>query len=298
MDHFSHLPQELIDSVVDAILDDVDLSQNPWIINKTPGVLETLRSCALVASAFVRPCQMYIFYGLAVDENSRNRPESFSALFSASPHLAPYVRALFFLAIPRQVEENCESIPPFIACLTNLVRLDIRAPSLMDGWKEYPALARASFSSAFSLPSMKHVRIGPIRFENLSELDALLSASTGLKTLELRYITVKNTHSASSLSAMSSVAAAPRIVLESLHVYSINPGEFLAMLPIDSFTVLDITRLRSLRLKRTLMKPLVQLNASTVQHLEVVAPYPSTCVNYLLRARTDERRRRRVLCRC
>ncbi|KAJ7663483.1 hypothetical protein B0H17DRAFT_1211656 [Mycena rosella] len=61
------LPQELIDSIVDALFDGFDLDKDPWIINNTDnGLLRTLRSCALVARAFVRPCQTYLFHGLTI----------------------------------------------------------------------------------------------------------------------------------------------------------------------------------------------------------------------------------------
>ncbi|KAJ7443871.1 hypothetical protein FB451DRAFT_1295263 [Mycena latifolia] len=126
------LPQELIDSIVDAIVDDVDLAQDPWIIDNTVDVLETLKSCALVAHAFVRPCQAYIFHGLTLSDDERITPEALSDPFVASPHLASHVRALYFEY--RAAAEHLEPITDILASMTNLARIDIY-PDLEGAWQ-------------------------------------------------------------------------------------------------------------------------------------------------------------------
>ncbi|KAJ6583058.1 hypothetical protein DFH09DRAFT_1309296 [Mycena vulgaris] len=138
------LPQELINSIVDAIADGMDLIQDPWIINKleTVHVARTLRSCALVARPFVRPCQHYLFHGFTVTEYAviypphnehrpplaahrckRIYPEALSALLATRPHLATYVRALAFENT--EMGEHLDSISHILAGLTNLTRVDL-----------------------------------------------------------------------------------------------------------------------------------------------------------------------------
>jgi hypothetical protein len=271
------LPQELIDSIVDAIVDGVGLAQDPWIIDNTVDVLETLGSCALAARAFVRPCQMYIFHGLTLSDEEHISPETFSTLFSARPHLASYVRALYFEY--EAVEEHLEPITHILTSLTNLSRLDI-FPVQDSQWKLYPAPLRAAFSSAFALPCMCHITLWCFCFENASELEALLQSSSGLKTLVLRSITFENVEPIESLQKL--VAPSPRVVLDSLQMYFLDAALVQAML--DAFVVVDITRLRSLYFHNTPTKSVLQRNARSIQHIKIRAYYsgapihPPLCV--------------------
>ncbi|KAJ6583060.1 hypothetical protein DFH09DRAFT_1360328 [Mycena vulgaris] len=263
------LPQELIDSIVDAIVEGLDLVQDPWIVDNTVDVLESLRSCALVAHAFVRPCQIYIFHGLTLSDDERLPPELFSGLFAKSPHLASYVRALYFEY--KAVEEDLEPIMHILGSITNLTRLDIY-PHPESMWQSYPAPLRAAFLAAFALPSMHHITLWYFCFEDASELQTLLNGSASLKTLVLRSVTFGTTEPVESLEM--SAEASPRVVLDSLQMYFLDAAHVRAML--DSFTVVDITRLRTLYLHNTPMQSLLTVNAPTIQHLKVRAYYSGT----------------------
>ncbi|KAJ6557841.1 hypothetical protein B0H19DRAFT_1148728 [Mycena capillaripes] len=140
------LPQGLIDSIVDAVVDDLDLARDPWIVENTPDVLKTLKSCALVARAFVRPCQVYIFHGIAFSDDAPTLPLAFSTLLMQRPYLASYVRAINFESSLTTVQQNVEPIQHLLASVTNLARLDIH-PDLQGGqlpWQTYPEPTRAS----------------------------------------------------------------------------------------------------------------------------------------------------------
>ncbi|KAJ6538837.1 hypothetical protein DFH09DRAFT_1176365 [Mycena vulgaris] len=249
------LPQELINSVVDAIVDDVDLSQTPWIITSTvvaahvSGVRETLRCCALAARAFVRPCQMYLLYGVIL---SYDHVEAFSALCLTSPHLASYVRALSFAY---RTEKHLESIMDILAILTNLTRLEI-----YPGGEGYPA----SLAAALALPYLRRIGLRNFHFDNAPELQTLLSGSRSLQTLVLDAISFgTNTKPTLQITA----PASPRVVLDSLRIIKMDATQVQAVL--DAFTVIDITRLRTLDLIVTPMKPLLKLNAPTLKHLKI-----------------------------
>ncbi|KAJ6538821.1 hypothetical protein DFH09DRAFT_1176325 [Mycena vulgaris] len=253
------LPQELINLIVDAIVDCVDLAHNPWIITSPLGrvIRETLRYCALIARAFVRPCQMYIFHGLTLGNTTRTK--ALSALCLTRPHLPSYIRALVLECRP--AEEYLESIMHILAAATNLTRLKIYPQS-----QAYCMPLHASLAAAFSLPYVRHIELGKVVFEDAFKLQALLSASRSLKTLTLYWITfVETTKPTQTLQIPA--PAAPRVVLDSLKMIYMHPTQMQAML--DAFTVIDITQLRSLDLDDVSMQPLLKLNARTLQHIKI-----------------------------
>ncbi|KAJ7697646.1 hypothetical protein B0H17DRAFT_355426 [Mycena rosella] len=262
------LPQELIDSIVDAIVDEVDLAQDPWIIDNSIEVLETLRSCALVAHVFLRPCQTYIFHGLTLSDEERISPEAFSDLFTARPHLASYVRALYFEY--KAVEEHLEPITHILASVTNLARLDIY-PTPESSWYSYPVPLQESFSAAFALASMHHITLWYFCFHDASELQTLLSESTGLKTLVLRSITFDSTE----LPDETPPEVVPQVALDSLQMYFLDAAHVQAIL--GSFSTIDVTQLRSIYLHNTPMKSLLKLNAPSIRRVKIRAYYSGVC---------------------
>ncbi|KAJ7083241.1 hypothetical protein C8R44DRAFT_862485 [Mycena epipterygia] len=267
------LPQELIDSIIGAIVDGVDLAQDPWVIDNTPDVLETLRSCALVARAFVHPCQTYIFHGITISEDAHIPPYIFSALLAVRPHLACHVRAIYFEYSLTAVAEHLEPIAQILASVVNLARIDIYPDPTSQGvlWQTYPEALSASFLQAFALPYLRHITLWYFHFEDALELQALLAESTGLKTLVLRSITFGDT-SVLDERPEPHPTTAPQVVLDSLQLYFLDAAQVQAML--DSFTVIDITRLRSLYLHNTPMNSLVRVNASSIERIRIRAYYP------------------------
>ncbi|KAJ7099911.1 hypothetical protein B0H15DRAFT_796652 [Mycena belliarum] len=263
------LPQELIDAIVDAIVAEGGLAQDPWMIDNSVDLLETLRSCALVAHAFVRPCQTYLFHGLILTDNEGISPEALSAIFTASPHLASYARALYFEH--RAVDAHLESILNILASLTNLARIDIY-PSTGDVslWATYPEPLRASFSAIFALPSIQHITLCYLWFEDASELQTLLSESTGLKTLGLCSVAFAALERGEG-PKMPPAVSSPRVVLNSLQVYFLLAEHIEDI--IQTFTTVDITRLRSLYLHNTPMKSLLKVAGPTIRDLKIRAYY-------------------------
>jgi hypothetical protein len=264
------LPQELIDSIIDAVVDDLDLAQDPWAINNTPDVLETLKSCALVTSAFVHPCQLYIFHGITLSDDARISPLALYTLIMQRPHLASYVRAIYFeyggLAA---IEQKAEHTRHIFASVTNLRRLDVHPITELQ-WQSHPEPLRAAFIFAFALPYLRHITLWYFGFEDALELQTLLAKSTGLKKLVLRSITFENTEPAETLE-MPTDWFPSQVVLDSLQLYFLGVAQLQALL--DSFTIIDITRLRSLYLHNSSMNSLLRLNASTIQHVKISVYY-------------------------
>jgi hypothetical protein len=265
-----NLPQELIDLIVDLIVERLDLALDPWRINTTPDVQQTLQSCALVARTFVRRCQIFLFHSLNIGEDGALPPASFFDLFAARPHLASYVRALDF-HYSSEVQAHLELILPFITCLTNITHLKINPDGEGREWQTLPVPLRAALASTLALPCMRHLTIWNFWFESEMELQELLSSSLGLKTLVLR----RPRFPKSRRTEMLTTAESPRVVLDSLHLHRVSPIQAM----VDSFTVVDITKLRSLYIENCPLKPLVQSNVSSIQDLKVVMSFAGAYIH-------------------
>ncbi|KAJ6523516.1 hypothetical protein DFH09DRAFT_1372444 [Mycena vulgaris] len=182
------LTQELIDAIVDAIVVDAELIQDPWIIDNSPATVETLRSCALVGRAFVHPCQMHLFHGLTLSDKRRGATKTLSTLLVTHPHLASDVRGLS--VDYREVEKHLKPITHVLALVKNLTHLAIYPDP-----QRYPGSVPASVLEAFTFPKhLHHIALGYFHFENVCELHALLCKNTSLTSLVLRSITFETTH--------------------------------------------------------------------------------------------------------
>ncbi|KAJ7640813.1 hypothetical protein DFH06DRAFT_1052520 [Mycena polygramma] len=262
------LPQELIDAIIDAVVAHADLVEKPWVVNENPDVLENLRACALVAHAFVRPCQTYLFHGITLCDGALPR---LSTLFKQSPLLARYVRALDF-DCSHWGDEHLEPIVDILASVTNLERLYIH-PSYSRPLRSGPI--RDTILSAFTLPYLHHLSLRFICFEDAFELHACLAACTGLKTLVLHSIEfndapIKSDIVESSGDPRIQRASKPpslQIVLESLQLSWLSGTQVQALL--DAFTVVEVNRLRALRLHHTPMGALLRINTATIQRLAI-----------------------------
>ncbi|KAJ7185930.1 hypothetical protein C8R46DRAFT_1343098 [Mycena filopes] len=266
------LPQELINAIVDAVVDDVDLAQDPWIIDNTDRALDTLKSCSLVARAFVHPCQTYVFHGIALTSDSHISPLIFATILSEAPHLASHVRALYFEGNAATAREHSASLSRILPALVNLVRLDISTGLDDAEWVSYPAAVRTAFASSLALPSLRHVTLWYFAFDDARKLQDLLAASIGLRTLVLRSISFRNEVEEDGEQLPSAVSAsAPRVALDSLQLYFLDAQQVQELL--NAFTTIAITHLRTFYLHNSPMRTLLRLNAPTIQHLKIRGYY-------------------------
>jgi hypothetical protein len=260
-------------------VDDLELAQDPWAINNTPDVLETLKSCALVTSAFVHPCQLYIFHGITLSDDAHIPPLKFYTLLVERPHLASYVRALYFEYAFAAAEQNIELVRHILASLTDLARLDVYPDTESQGipWQSFPEPVRTAFTSAFALPYLHHITLWYFSFEDALELETLLAESTSLQTLVLRSIEFWGTEPTETLK-LPAKQTPSRVVLDSLELYFMDTAQLQALL--DSFTTVDITHLRSLYLHNSSMNSLLRVNASTIERVKICAYYPGTALSF------------------
>ncbi|KAJ7060861.1 hypothetical protein C8F01DRAFT_1369727 [Mycena amicta] len=262
----AELPQELIDAIIDAIVSSLDLSEDPWIASS---VFPTLRACSLVAHAFVRPCQQYIFHGITLSDDAG----SFVSLLETSPHIASYIRALYVESALRGAEPT--EIRQILELATNLVRLDI-SPEPSVGPVSVPWTQDFStvYEDSLALASLRHVTLWYFTFDNARQLEELLSRSVGLKTLVLRSVRFSET---ATPTPAEETEVEPTVVLERLDLYFLDSGNVSALL--EAFKRVDLTKLRSLYLHNTPMNSLLESNASTLEELRIRAYYPDMFLN-------------------
>ncbi|KAJ7665913.1 hypothetical protein DFH06DRAFT_1470163 [Mycena polygramma] len=262
--HSKQLPQELIDAIIDEF--------DPFLpeTNEFPD-LETLRSCALVARAFVRPSQSKLFHtvktGGYYSYNSSSPDERcrlFAKLLSSRPHVGHYVKNLIF--VYRCARST--SLDQILSSLPNLKMMSLHP------WHDYrsknrfqafPTHHRDSFVAAFALASLRHLELRNHEFQDTAELQSMLSNSIGLEELVLRDITFAEL----SVPDLPTEAAAPRVVLRTLELVGIRVDAVDAIS--HSFTLVDVKHLHSFRCDRY-HKTLFQANARSIRELTLLVP--------------------------
>ncbi|KAJ6451310.1 hypothetical protein C8R45DRAFT_946317 [Mycena sanguinolenta] len=182
-----NIPPELVGEIVNSF----DLSEEYDF-----EVADALKSCALIARSFVRPCQTRLFAVVSFRhyENTGRRdalpsPRHISstilsrrllALLSGSPHIAPYIRTLDLCYNSNAAE--AEFVPRILSTLRALHTL-----VLTDHFNPDETLKPSAFD-VFSLPRLRRVELCQYKLHNVSDLDSLLSQAKGLKELTVRGI--------------------------------------------------------------------------------------------------------------
>ncbi|KAJ7196498.1 hypothetical protein GGX14DRAFT_672652 [Mycena pura] len=140
------LPQELLDAIVDNVDNVHDAT--------------TLRSCALIATSFRAPCQRVLFRTLWLyRERSQRRPslEEASALFTASPHLASYVRDLTVELTDIPPESAALEVALRALAAANLERLVLLGRSTK--WTGLGHGTAAALLACLALPSLRRLHL-------------------------------------------------------------------------------------------------------------------------------------------
>ncbi|KAJ7185894.1 hypothetical protein C8R46DRAFT_1061993 [Mycena filopes] len=247
------LPQELVDSILDAFtLISPDASHND------PAVESTLKSCALVSRAFARPSQRKLFSSVQLSHHPHYH-KRFLALLTSSPHIGTFVRrfeAAYKLSKRHPISRILSALPRLERVILNANAKGLVQQTL----REFPAFLQACVL-AFSLPTVRRIELGNLTFSDVLELESLLRGSTGLKELVLSCcVFVKDD---------APVSPANRsILLDSLELFGFA-NDRVTQSMIDSFAVVDITRLRTLRLLFSSPHSIVAANAATLENVDI-----------------------------
>ncbi|KAJ7666100.1 hypothetical protein DFH06DRAFT_1323245 [Mycena polygramma] len=257
------LPLEIIESIIDVFSGGID--QDPWIIDRSPDILATLRACALVARAFVCRCQTHIFFAITLCGGDRCIPPyRLSTLLMESPHLASYIRAIEFGLTIVADEPVAASIAHILSSVTNLERLVLLPVS--DQLR--PGPVRDAFMCAFTLPRLRHLSLWYFYFADLYELQECLGGCTSLKSLMMYNLSFDEGVDLVQRAKERAALGPPRVVLDTLQLWQFKKELIQALL--DTFTVVDITHLRWLSLYGTENDTLLRANAATIQRLEIL----------------------------
>ncbi|KAJ6557843.1 hypothetical protein B0H19DRAFT_1148733 [Mycena capillaripes] len=156
------IPQELID----AIIEEIHLSndRHPFILYRDESalLLETLRACALVSRAFVRPAQMRLFSAVGFDETENTASYAqFSQLLLHRPHICSYVRYLYIV----YSLDDAEPLSEILSSLPNLEAIMFQLVESSWAWSEHPARLKASFITALSRPTLRHLDMTSINLQ-------------------------------------------------------------------------------------------------------------------------------------
>ncbi|KAJ7605509.1 hypothetical protein DFH06DRAFT_1384994 [Mycena polygramma] len=240
---------------------DLTKYQDPWILDKSPDIVTTLRACALAARGLVCRSQLHIFSGITLCSDDKIPPPRLSTVLTESPHLASYVRALYFGSITLLEESMAASIAHILSSVTNLERLSIFPPTR----QLTPGPVRDAFLPAFTLPHLRHLSFMDFYFEDVFELQDRLGGCPGLKSLMMH--SIHFVHDIDSTQHVKLSASPPRIVLDTLHLWYLD--ERLLQLMFDTFTVVDIAHTRWLQLRAISIESVLAVNAATVQRLEI-----------------------------
>ncbi|KAJ7770977.1 hypothetical protein DFH07DRAFT_768381 [Mycena maculata] len=252
------LPQELID----AIVDEFDITFRDETVSLAYPDRETLRSCALVAHAFVRPSQKKLFAtvdlisGLYLYNNPPDeRIRQFAKLLSSKPHITHYVQNLSL----SYRSARSHSVDHILSSLPKLKKLCLYAQG------RYPLpQPRDAFLQAFSTTSLRRLELRNHKFTDASELDSILGNSVGLKELMLYKIQFVNDLSRASTTERS------RVVLHTLEVFDMQENHVEAV--ITAFTAVDVTHIHSISCDRYHI-PLLQVNALSMRELSLAVKW-------------------------
>ncbi|KAF7319161.1 hypothetical protein HMN09_00252600 [Mycena chlorophos] len=196
-----HLPQELIDAIVDSV---ADPRQDGGIHE------ETLRACSLAGRAFVRPCQQRLFSSLKLytAHNSfcaRGTEASviqtslqLAQVLRDSPHLAPYVRQVS-VAYPKSISvlyepEYLQALADVFQHLSGLETLALQ-PRPINGHEirtssPIPQDLVAPVLLSPSCENLRRLELTRIRLTNIAEIEDILGVANQLKELVLRDIRI------------------------------------------------------------------------------------------------------------
>ncbi|KAF7308083.1 hypothetical protein MKEN_01170700 [Mycena kentingensis (nom. inval.)] len=197
----ARLPQEIIDSLLDAV------SDRP-----------TLKRCALVARSFRYNSQKSLFSSLTVSTPSSsllNPPptlDDLCAIFSASPHLALHVRSLKLYSSGTSEPEWMQSVPfaQLLYRFVNLTQLDVVNGFMQVNWQHLVGGLKPALIAVTSLPTLTRLSLRNIEFGTRGELQELIQNRLQLRTLSLNFVTVGPARSAET------AGPSTRLALESL----------------------------------------------------------------------------------
>ncbi|KAJ7863832.1 hypothetical protein B0H14DRAFT_3443937 [Mycena olivaceomarginata] len=181
------LPQELVDTILDDLHDDVP----------------SLKSCSLAARTFVISARKHIFKKIEILSSS-DASQRFYELLCSSPHIAPLVEDLRITSV--LVPETSAYLDPsgdymsgrplslILLLLTELIRIsiiDIADANHLTGrpysrsWNKMEPPLQSALANVFSSPRLEAVHLCGLVLESPCHLLSLFSEAAALKEMSL-----------------------------------------------------------------------------------------------------------------
>ncbi|KAJ7111339.1 hypothetical protein C8R44DRAFT_257652 [Mycena epipterygia] len=261
----SHLPQELVDLIVDNFRDD----------------MPSLKSCSLAARTFSGSVRAHIFRTVEITPPVPGKPHSpcqqLYKLLTSTPHVAPLIDELHIVL--DLVEQQVPWIMIGRTLSLVLPLLDLKRISIVENgsagwnaggrfsmdWNKLGRTLKAALTDVFSSPRLQSVHLRGIVVQSPSQLLSLFSEATALKELSLSRVYFTQRQDEHKPWPQSQPW---RPQLRSILV-SDFPGK-----PLSCYLInhqMDLTHLRSLRLTTTQWRSeiLQVIKSSRVEHLKL-----------------------------
>ncbi|KAJ6509188.1 hypothetical protein C8R47DRAFT_12600 [Mycena vitilis] len=201
----------------------------------------TLLSCALVSRAFASPSQRKLFTTVHLHGISNHK--QFALLLSSSPHIGFFVRTF-------RAEYDAD---PHTSYPILIAKILAALPCLK-------VLRRVS--PGMQPSDIRRIELGKQVFADAMELESLLANSTGLRELCLESISFKSHR-------VVRVPRIRRISLERMEFTLMLMGEATIQCILDALTIVDVKHLRSLRFELAVVRPILGVNAGSLQEVEI-----------------------------
>jgi hypothetical protein len=182
------LPQELVDTILDNIHDDVP----------------SLKSCSLAARTFVISARKHIFKKIEILSSS-DASQRFYELLYSSPHIAPLVEDLCIVSVLKRLPGTFgyfdlggdymsgRALSLILPLLTELKRISIiengdliqTCAKFSRSWSKMDQPLQSALANVFSSPRLEAVHLRGLVLESPCHLLSLFSEATALKEMSL-----------------------------------------------------------------------------------------------------------------
>ncbi|KAJ7306770.1 hypothetical protein DFH08DRAFT_514113 [Mycena albidolilacea] len=279
------LPQELVDTILDNIHDDVP----------------SLKSCSLAARTFVISARKHIFKKIEILSSS-DAAQRFYELLCSSPHIAPLVEDLCITSVLEKFSVTCAYLDPsgdymsgralslILPLLTELIRISIietgdvhnrSGREFSRSWNKMEPPLQSVLANVFSSPRLEAVHLCGFVLESPCHLLSLFSEAAALKEMSLSRLYFTQGEGRPEPWPESQLWR-PKLQSLFLNVFSTDLCQYLVNPHIDLTHVRTLTLATSLPEQRKKMVQATQFRLSRgVEHLGLYLSYNFEQTSYL-----------------
>ena len=202
--------------VLEIIIDGVAKYNDNLTIDNLSSNWTSIKACALVCHSFLPPCRKHIFGSVTL--NSRNSSshssDDLNRLLSNSPHLAVYIRKLYYLVNVNEEDFAEDRLPWLLSMFKKLVKLQklsiVYIPFLRGRRLDWMSYGREVLLPLLHLPTLTSIRLDTIRNFALADL----ASCVNLKKMRIQSLECSNNGVGKFLEALP----ATPVMLEKLSI--------------------------------------------------------------------------------